>query len=215
LGQRAVEQFWRRAVAMAIVAKKLAGICGEADPFECYSAALLADVGTLAFAQRFGNEYLRLIEQQPHNADLLEEERRRFGCGHPALSASLLAHWNLPDDLVAAVDRHHAAPASGGMTCIVQHSHLIAELFLSPVSAECVLELRRGLNQRFSLTLDGFIDFCRDVQAELGREWEAYEVSPLPVVDCCRLMEAARLQFQTAAFDAALDLDSIVAPLET
>ncbi|HUY91177.1 MAG TPA: HDOD domain-containing protein [Pirellulales bacterium] len=215
LAKQLVDQFWRRAVLMAIAAKKLAGLAGDADPYDCYTAALLADLGVLALAQTFGEEYARLNERQTCHEQRVNEERRQFGCGHPALAACLLARWNLPGELVEAVGRHHVAPSGGGgLPNVVQHANLLAEVLLLPVSAEFVLALHCQLKQRYSLDLDGFIDLCRAVQGELQAEWQAYSVAPVATADCCKLLDAARSQYQLAAFDAALDLDSLIEPFE-
>ena len=120
LAKQVVDRYWRRAVTMAIAAKQLASLAGGSQPHDCYTAALLADVGVLALGQTFGDEYFRMHDEHCHDERLVAEERRRFGCGHPAVSAGLLAHWELPADLVAAAGRHHALNSGGiGMLAVV------------------------------------------------------------------------------------------------
>lgn len=211
-----VDEYWRRAAAMAVAARNLAQLADDVDPHEAYTAGLLADLGTLALAQSFGEAYARMCELEPHSDRTPESERERFGCGHPALAACLLESWNVPAELIAAVRGHHASKdAACGLVLVVRLAQRLADVLLRFASAEDVLEVRQQLSRAYSLDVDGFIDLCSAVQTQLEREWDAYGAAAAPPgVDCQKLLQAARQQYELAALDAALDLDSLVEPFE-
>lgn len=192
LAKSFVEDFWTRAATMAVAARNIARLDDGVDPHEAYTAALLADLGLLAFAQAFGEEYVRLYRRQTHDDQLPGAERQRFGCGHPALGACLLADWNAPSELVDAIDRHHAtSPAGNGLARAVRHANRLTEILLRPAPSDDVWADRRDLSDAFSLDRDGFIDLCRTIWSQLGSEWEVDCVAKPTCVDCGQLLTAA------------------------
>lgn len=216
VNRRFLDGYWRRAATMAVAARNLARLADDVDPHEAYTAGLLADLGRLALAQAFGETYVEAGETKPHNDRTPAAERERFGCGHPFLAAQMLEQWNVPAELIAAVRDHHASKAAGcSLALVVRHANRLADLLLEPAAAEGVLDVRRELSNSYSLDLDGFIDFCSAVQTQLEREWEAYGAAAAPAgVDCAQLLQEARQQYELAALDAALDLDSLIEPFE-
>ena len=87
-------------------------------------------------------------------------------------------------------------------------------MLLVSLPPETMHAARRCFERNYSFGLDEFINFCRAVQTELEAEWRAYDLTPVRIVDAGKLLAAARSQYQSAAFDAALDLDSLAEPFE-
>ncbi len=100
---------WRAAIGGARAAEELGIRCG-AEPERCFVAALLRDIGRLAFDlhhQQTGAE----IPRPPAGEDFVAFEHRTFGVDHPTLGADLATRWGLPAEVCAAIRHHHHPPA--------------------------------------------------------------------------------------------------------
>lgn len=113
---------WKHAVGMATAARLAATKLGRALTEEAYNAALLADIGKLAYEL-----LLRDVElARPEWAQLPfdELETQCFGLNHADLGAEMARRWNLPDRLVQAIQYHHRPldvpePESAGLVAAV------------------------------------------------------------------------------------------------
>lgn len=72
------------------------------------TAALLHDIGKLAFFATYGSDYLTVY--QSSDGSLCERESSTFGINHADLGACLLAMWGASPETVNAVKLHHIAP---------------------------------------------------------------------------------------------------------
>ncbi|HEX5392408.1 MAG TPA: diguanylate cyclase [Rhodocyclaceae bacterium] len=107
--------FWSRALATAIAAQALARQA-RVSAEENFTAGLLCDVGELALASLFPQEYSRIHGKYP--ANVLEQraaEEAEFGTDHRQLGATMLADWGLPDILVQSC-YHCEQPEEAGFT---------------------------------------------------------------------------------------------------
>jgi len=100
--------FWRHCLGSALIARALAQRSGVADPEEAYMAGLLHDVGKLLFDLQEHTAFLEAVNTARRlRRPLWEAERALLGEDHAHVGALLLAHWGLPEGLVAACRRHH------------------------------------------------------------------------------------------------------------
>jgi diguanylate cyclase (GGDEF)-like protein len=108
-----LSRFWAESYAAATVARRIAsGLSGVGtDREEAFTAALLAGIGRLVFAQTLPEDYAEVLSAAAKGSPLIEVERAVLGIDHHQFGAQLLAEWGLPDVLVEAV-RHQAAPPS-------------------------------------------------------------------------------------------------------
>jgi HD-like signal output (HDOD) protein len=88
--------FWNQSLLMAAAAKEFGtgrrlGLAGE-----LFTLGLLAQVGCLAMATAFPEEYSELIAREMDGADLEAEENKRLGTNHLALSQRLMTDWGIP-----------------------------------------------------------------------------------------------------------------------
>jgi putative nucleotidyltransferase with HDIG domain/diguanylate cyclase (GGDEF)-like protein len=101
--------FWQHCLAVAALARILAGRLGYADPEEAYIAGLLHDVGKIILETHGRKGYSDFCRR--HAAEdggtLVENEARFVGLSHDRLGAFFCAHWQLPERLVLAVLFHH------------------------------------------------------------------------------------------------------------
>ena len=129
--------FWRRALLSALAARALGARRGLEYADDLFTAALLQDVGVLAFASMMPDEYAPVYAGAADNDALLQAERAAFDCGHDEAGHWLLARWKLPDYLAQACLASHALqaePEPGMHTCIAA-SGPVADLLLYPGNA--------------------------------------------------------------------------------
>lgn len=100
---------WKHAVGMATAARLAAAKLGRATTEEAYNAALLADIGKLAYELLLRDVELARPEWAQLPFDQLETEC--FGLNHADLGAEMARRWNLPDPLCAG---HPVSPPSDG-----------------------------------------------------------------------------------------------------
>ena len=99
-----LEYYWQRTVTKAVAAREIAQTWQQRSGDEFFIAGLLQDLGVLVLLQQLGQPYVAFLRKsQELSAPLLELERRTLGFDHAELSSRLLAHWCLPDELVAGV----------------------------------------------------------------------------------------------------------------
>jgi diguanylate cyclase (GGDEF)-like protein len=103
-------RYWSRSLAMATAAACVASRIRCAPAEEAFTCGLLANVGTLALATIYPEEFAQLLAGRERAAALCAKERERFATDHNELSAALLEDWRLPRLFVSAVF-HHEDPA--------------------------------------------------------------------------------------------------------
>lgn len=99
--------FWSRAAAVAVGAQLVAPTF-RAEPQEAFCLGLLHDLGRALLA-RIDPEGYRLMATQARSTrtPLVEAERAWCGVGHDEACGRVLAAWQFPPRLVAAVEGHH------------------------------------------------------------------------------------------------------------
>lgn len=105
-----IDKVWRHSVEVAELAKILAALEGGSPDLasEAYAAALMHDIGKLALAVNFDQDYRDVLAQADENNIPRDvAEREFFGCCHAELGGYLLATWGLPMSIVEAVALHH------------------------------------------------------------------------------------------------------------
>ena len=107
-----LDKLWMHGLAVSTLARFIAADEGSdhAGVEVAGVAGLLHDIGGLLLLANFSADYQGMLRVAAGDElHLLELEQQRFGVRHPELGALLLDLWNLPDDVVRAVDRHHVA----------------------------------------------------------------------------------------------------------
>ena len=107
-----LDDLWKHNLMVSALTRTIAKELG-AD-FETINtsgvAGLLHDLGGLVLLSNLPAEYHSLIRQANGDENLLIAlEQKEFGVAHPELGAIVMAMWNMPDALVAAVAVHHQA----------------------------------------------------------------------------------------------------------
>ncbi len=97
--------YWRRSLARAALATRLADAVARQHKDEAFITALLATVGIPILAQAMPKAYGPLAARYaPHGTPFtLDEERALVETTHAEVGAEVLAHWGLPEAVCQAV----------------------------------------------------------------------------------------------------------------
>lgn len=104
-----VEGLWRHSVITAVAASIIAEEIEESKAV-AFTAGLLHDIGKLVLASAERARYAEAVQaSERENVSLVQTEREAFGTDHSQVGGELMAHWKLPEEVVAAVRHHHGS----------------------------------------------------------------------------------------------------------
>ena len=157
-----MDKVWRHSQSVAASAKRIAELlCNDPEVARnAFTAGLLHDIGKLALALNFEEQYqgaIKLAEKQKITPS--EVESQVFGATHSETGAYLLSIWGLPLPIVEAVARHHAPARS-----MEKHFNAATALHLAEQLEYSEDPVRRGskvaldLDYPASLEIGGRID---------------------------------------------------------
>lgn len=97
--------FWARSLLCGLAARRVATRLNVAAPEELFACGLLSQVGKLALATVFPNEYAQLLQQHAAapQTELGVMEQQCFGIDHTELTVAMLQDWGLPQIYLHAV----------------------------------------------------------------------------------------------------------------
>lgn len=145
IGGLDMNYLWRRSVASSVIASHFAETVLPRRRDETSIGALLADIGIPILAESMPDGYRPLVEQfKPRGTQFCaDEEIEAVDVTHGQVSAMVLAHWKLPEDVTHAVNLHQSTnPGDGEVATIARilnASDRIGRLFCElPDKAEVV-----------------------------------------------------------------------------
>jgi HD-like signal output (HDOD) protein len=114
-------QLWRHSVASALAVEPIARRSKTPVPPECFTAALLHDVGKIVLARFLSADALRWLADARDLGGMsnLQAETEVLGVHHAELGGLVAGNWKLPERLVAAVTHHHTPEAGHDVACDV------------------------------------------------------------------------------------------------
>jgi putative nucleotidyltransferase with HDIG domain len=125
-------ELWEHSVATAVAARMIAGKLGGEENL-AFTAGLLHDIGKLVLGSFLeGVQTSVLRETGPSGHSFLEAEKAILGVDHAEIGGRVLARWNFPENLAAAV-RHHHDPAQAR-----PYEELAAYVHLGDIIAHCL-----------------------------------------------------------------------------
>jgi len=168
--------FWRRSLYSAVAARKFAEkkipiLCEEA-----FVAGLLADVGTLAMGEAFGEAYRPLcVSSERMHIGVLEEEREAFGTDHQEVAACMIESWHLPELLTIPVGHHHdpegcrdADAMVVDLVGVIFAANLCAETFCGLRSMDNVKLFEEAAEKYVGLDSAALSEFLEDLGSDAG-----------------------------------------------
>ncbi len=105
------QNLWCSCLTQAVVAEILATKSGN-DPAFCFMAAMLQDLGILALAGEFFDEYNEHVLANCRFPNVVASEREHFGFSHVEVTTEILKQWNLETTFGRAVRKHHDTVSS-------------------------------------------------------------------------------------------------------
>lgn len=157
-------EFWRHSVAAAVVTEVAPAYCKVAVPTECFTAALLHDIGKLIMARFLQPEVLELLHQARQEAHLsaLEAEIKILKVHHGELGGIIAQHWQFPERIVKGIIYHHNPEEGQDTICdVVYMANLGAKYIQAKLqNKEFDAALSGDVMQRLGVAPDGFAAMC-------------------------------------------------------
>jgi putative nucleotidyltransferase with HDIG domain len=117
--------FWKHSAGSAIVCKVLARKLKIHSEEECFTAALLHDIGKLVLDQLFPQDFSNVISLvNEKSVPMREAEQSFFGRPHQTVGDYFIRKWKIPDVLADAVCCHHSPRESKVNPFLVSAVHL-------------------------------------------------------------------------------------------
>lgn len=199
------DMYWSHSIARAVAAQVLSRELRIGKATEAYICALLSEIGYLALASVYPEEYSEVYShrQSGDTSTLVALERQHFQIDHREIGALMLMEWGLPETFGEAVreyedDRTRADKSSAltTMTHLLDAAHLFADVF-SADDATSAEEWRRlstefdNLQARSGLEREEFISMANAIGAE-WQEWgSTLDVPTQKLPDCANLAARA------------------------
>ncbi|WP_291994559.1 diguanylate cyclase [Candidatus Accumulibacter sp. ACC003] len=98
--------FWSHSLFMAVASQELGRTVRTASPDELFSCGLLAQIGCLALATVYPDDYAAILTGHDQGAALLEREHERLGVDHREFTAAILADCGIPKALAEPLHYH-------------------------------------------------------------------------------------------------------------
>lgn len=151
---------WRHSIAVSLAAEALVRGKKKIGSEDVFTPALLHDVGKLVLGA-FVKEELEAIESiAAKGVPFVVAENMILGTDHAEIGARILAHWNLPADIINAVRWHHdpdASDISSAQVDVVYLANLLCQTSgRSTQAAGHAIELSPTVIERLGIQLDQF-----------------------------------------------------------
>lgn len=168
------EAYWSRSLARAVAAQVISRASGFAKPETAYICGLLGEIGKLALASVYPEDYGSLLLEVGDGDPeaLLEREDARFDIDHAQVAACLLNDWGLPESLAEAVhdscrSRRLEGTAAGfeSLATLLRFAHVVAESCMASEGTGMREWARLGagldlLRARLGMEPEGFVRLC-------------------------------------------------------
>lgn len=118
-----MDEFWRHLIACALLADTTAW--GGDHRTVGFTAGLMHDVGRIAMAHSFPEQYRQVVELVRSGAEASAAEEQVFGTTHTAVGVEVAQAWGLGQDLVEAISDHHYG-AMGTLSWLIWNSRRLS-----------------------------------------------------------------------------------------
>jgi len=122
-------ELWRHSIAVSVAAEGLVKELNADAAEEIFTAALLHDVGKLVLGQFVQDEYQQIETAISQGISFEMAEKIVLGANHADIGARILTKWSLPQEIINAVQFHHApedAPQTNTMLDIVHVANFMS-----------------------------------------------------------------------------------------
>ena len=107
-----VNSFWKYSLFCGSTSRYFARKLGYRIAGEAFATGLMHDIGILILAHFLKREFLAIKRyQEKHRVSLYDAEKHVINCTHCDIGAWLAEKWNLPNQLINALNNHHTNPS--------------------------------------------------------------------------------------------------------
>jgi HD-like signal output (HDOD) protein len=169
-------ELWRHSVATALAAEIGRGACRAHVPAECFTSALLHDVGKLVLVRFLSPELEQALGAARGDGRLasLDAEREVLGVHHGELGELIAQRWQLPETISKPLAAHHAPSEDDGPIADIVH---VADVVATRIGAGCndATEIDPAVMVRLGLEPEAVADLEQNVAASFETVMRRYE----------------------------------------
>jgi len=135
------ERYWTKSLARAVSAQEICRVIQLGKPEEGYLCGLLGEIGKLAMASVFPDQYGEILvdPRVRERGFAIRAETERFSITHAEIGAFLFTEWGLPKTFADAVMEFSESMAipdkvvqPGSLVAVLQFADMIAEILTIP-----------------------------------------------------------------------------------
>jgi len=131
--QKTMAGLWEHSIGAATAGRLIAARTGYKEVEEASVAALIHDLGKVAFGIVYPDEYHELLGRVREESEAVAVvERRDMGVNHAEAGTWLARKWNFPRNLVEAVGYHHKPALAREAPALTAIVHL-ADVFVKMI----------------------------------------------------------------------------------
>jgi HD-like signal output (HDOD) protein len=178
--------FWRRSLTGSVISSHFAAAVLPKSRDESSIAALLADIGIPILAETFPKDYAPFLKQyHPHGAVIDgDKEIEAVDVSHGQVSAMILAHWRLPEDISNAVNLHQSThPGEGNvatMARILYAADRIAKLLCEVPKPETIIPNCAEATAFVGVDLPLLLNMLPTIETDIEELADALRIDVLP-----------------------------------
>ena len=121
---------WRHSIAVSVAAETLVTELNLPAADVIFTAALLHDIGKLALGGFVKGDLKKIEDSTSQDTPFEVAEQVVLGTNHAEVGALILKRWSLPQDIVKAVQWHHAPEDCGETNSLIDIVHVADVLSL-------------------------------------------------------------------------------------
>jgi HD-like signal output (HDOD) protein len=178
--------FWRRSLASSVVASHFAQALVPRHRDEAAIGTLLADIGIPILTDAFPNAYTVIAAEFKPQGSIVtgEQELEAVEVTHGQVSAMVLAHWKLPEDVANAVNLHQSDnPGEGNVAeiaRIMNASDRIAKLLCEIPDPQQVVAVCSGATSFMGADVGTLVELLPTIETEIEELAETLRIDVIP-----------------------------------
>jgi putative nucleotidyltransferase with HDIG domain len=161
-------------IGVAIVSKRLANSLSvnPKESSDYFIAGLLHDFGKVVLIQYKPDLYKQALGLAADGSrPLFQTEREVFGLDHAQVGALLAKTWNLPEQLIEAISKHHDPDASPNkmVDCIFAADQVIHTMSFGNSGNKHIAAFSERIIERFGKDLSELVNALGDIEEEMEK----------------------------------------------
>ena len=120
--------FRRHSIAVGVAARFISRKKRIYDTETAFTAGLLHDIGKIILSKTLPDRYKASLDMIASGVECRKAESSCMGQSHDMVGASILLRWNLPLELVTAIEQHHT-PIANSLSEIIFEADTISKSF--------------------------------------------------------------------------------------